>query len=215
VSDSGHGIPPEVRARIFEPFFTTKPPGKGTGLGLATVHGIVKQSGGHIFVYSEVGRGSTFKVYLPAAPRPAAPGPRALAAARALPVGSGTVLLVEDHPGLRPIIQEMLEEGGYRVLSAADAPAARALVEQPGTIDLLITDVVMPGTGGRELAAELTARRPAMKVLYMSGYTDDAIVLHGVLTQEMPFLQKPFTTVSLLAKVRELLRPRSETPAEE
>jgi two-component system cell cycle sensor histidine kinase/response regulator CckA len=215
VSDSGHGIPPELRARIFDPFFTTKAPGTGTGLGLATVHGIVKQSGGHIFVYSEVGRGTTFKVYLPAAPGLAPPSPRALAAAPALPVGSGTVLLVEDHPSLRTIIQEMLEEGGYTVWSAEDATTARALVEQTGTIDLLLTDVVMPGTGGRELANELTARRPEMKVLYMSGYTDDAIVRHGVLTQEMPFLEKPFTAVSLLAKARAVLRPASEPPREE
>jgi two-component system cell cycle sensor histidine kinase/response regulator CckA len=204
VSDTGHGMSREVQARIFEPFFTTKDPGKGTGLGLATVHGIVKQSGGHVFVYSEPDKGSTFKVYLPTfGESPAAAGP---VVEKDAPSGTETVLVVEDEASLRQIVRECLEEVGYTVLEAPDGLAALELAERHrGPIPLLITDVVMPGLGGRELARRLTEKRPDTKVLYMSGYTDDAVILHGVLTADMPFLEKPFTPGGLARKVREVL----------
>jgi PAS domain S-box-containing protein len=209
VSDTGSGMTPEIRDQIFEPFFTTKEDGKGTGLGLATVHGIVKQSGGHIYVYSEPGRGSTFKVHLPAAigetdapPAEELPAPR----------GAETILVVEDEAALRQIVREVLEESGYTVLDAAHGMAAHELCTRtPGTIDLLITDVVMPGIGGSELAALLRGERPDMRVLYISGYTDDAVVVHEVMTGNMPFLAKPFTPADLARKVREVLDRKSVT----
>ena len=205
VSDSGHGMAPEVLARVFEPFFTTKEPGKGTGLGLATVHGIVKQSGGHVWVYSEPGQGTTFKIYLPrtdvttgeAEPR---------ASDEELPRGSETILLVEDEASLRELVRECLEGGGYTVLEARHGTQALELSERySGPLHLLMTDVVMPGMSGRELAERLRAARPEVRILYMSGYTDDAVVLHGVLAEDMAFLQKPFTTETLARTVREVL----------
>ena len=205
VSDTGQGMPPEVRARAFEPFFTTKEAGKGTGLGLATVHGIVKQSGGHVFVYSEKGHGTTFKVYFPrvdAAQAPAETAP----VEPAPPRGSETILLVEDEGTLRELIRECLESSGYTVLEAGHGAEALKLCERhPGPIHLLMTDVVMPGISGRELAAQVGAARPAIRTIYMSGYTDDAVVLHGVLSEGMAFLQKPFTEEALARKVREVL----------
>jgi len=204
ISDTGSGMDEETRSRVFEPFFTTKEQGKGTGLGLSTVYGIVKQSGGQIWVYSEPGRGSTFKVYLPRAvgAAAAAPGPADERSLR----GSETILIVEDEPVVRGLVLEILQRQGYRVLEAQDAAAARRICEgHAGTIDLLLTDVVMPRMNGRELAEALLGQRPAMRVLYMSGYTDDAVVLQGILHDGANFLEKPFRPDSLARKVREVL----------
>jgi PAS domain S-box-containing protein len=206
VSDTGHGMTPDVQNRIFEPFFTTKAPGKGTGLGLATVHGIVNQSGGHIFVYSEPGHGTSFKVYLARtdAAEVAAPLPKSTAAQ--LPRGSETIVLVEDEASLRELVRECLEATGYTVLEARHGADALEICEHhEGPIHLLVTDVVMPEMSGRELGERVRAVRPGTHVLYMSGYTDDAVVLHGVLAEDMAFLQKPFTAEALARKVRELL----------
>jgi two-component system, cell cycle sensor histidine kinase and response regulator CckA len=204
VSDNGHGMDAEVLSHVFEPFFTTKEAGKGTGLGLATVYGIVKQSGGYITVYSELGRGTTVKVYLPRVEED--PQPLEAAEAGPPPTGSETILLLEDEGSLREIIREVLEEAGYRVLTAADSrealPLARA---HGGPIHILVTDVVMPGLGGREIAEALARERPSTRVLYISGYTDEAIGHHNVLDPGVHFLQKPFSTLALLRKVREVL----------
>jgi PAS domain S-box-containing protein len=207
VSDTGVGMDAETKAKIFEPFFTTKEKGKGTGLGLATVYGIVKQSGGYIWVYSEVGRGTTFKVYLPRVDAPAAaPGPRR--EARKL-VGTETVLLAEDDEMLRPLSKGLLERLGYYVLEAENATQALAVAaDHHGPIHLLIADVVMPGASGRDLARQLADSRPATKVLFISGYTDDAIVQHGMLEPGLAFLQKPFTPDVLARKIREVLDAR-------
>jgi CheY-like chemotaxis protein len=204
VRDSGCGMDTATLQRIFEPFFTTKSPGKGTGLGLATVYGIVKQSGGHIFAYSEPGKGTAFKIYFPpVAGSVAADTP---APDEEAPRGSETILLVEDEEALREITREILEAAGYTVLEAAHGAAALHLSERhQGKISLLITDVVMPGLTGSELAVRLTAERADMKVLFMSGYTDDAVVLRGVLTKQMPFVQKPFTILQLARRVRAVL----------
>jgi PAS domain S-box-containing protein len=202
VSDTGAGMPAEVRARVFEPFFTTK--GKGTGLGLATVFGVVKQSGGHVLVESAVGAGTTFRVLLPAVAG-SAPGPAAEPAAGPAR-GAETVLLVEDEKGVRRIARLALEGAGYAVLEAADGPAAvAAAAAHPGPVDLLLTDVVMPGMGGRQLAEAVRRARPGVRVLYMSGYTDDAVLRHGVGDGTDAFLQKPFTPRALAEKVRAVL----------
>jgi len=208
VTDSGSGMDEATQAHLFEPFFTTKEVGRGTGLGLATVYGIVKQSGGYIWVYSEVRHGTTVKVYLPrvaiaeedVAPLPAVAEP---AAPRG---GSETVLLVEDAAPVRSLARRSLEASGYTVLDAADGAAALDLAARHGGgIDVLVTDVVMPGMSGRELAERLAPERPRMKVLYTSGYTDDAMVRQGVLTAGVAFLQKPFVPETLARKVREVL----------
>ena len=205
VSDTGHGMGQEVLSHLFEPFFTTKDPGKGTGLGLATVHGIVTQSGGHISVHSEAGHGTVFKVYLPSLENVADALP-AVSAGTEGPKGAETVLLVEDEPSLRSLVRECLEGSGYTVLEARQTEHALEIAaSDQAAIDLLITDVVMPVMSGRELARRLAASRPGMKVLYMSGYTDDAVVLHGVLAADVAFLQKPFTTEALARKVRAVL----------
>ncbi len=206
VSDTGHGMDAATQARIFDPFFTTKEPGKGTGLGLATVYGIVKQSSGRVWVYSEPGQGATFKIYLPrveeVVDRPAPQVP-AQAPAR----GSETLLLVEDDDEVRALARETLEAGGYVVIPAASAAEALRLAgDGSRPIDLLVTDVVLPQLlSGRGLAERLTADQVVHRVLYMSGYTDDAILRHGVLEEGAAFLQKPFTPDALLRKVREVL----------
>jgi CheY-like chemotaxis protein len=203
VSDTGVGMPPEVKARVFEPFFTTKGEGKGTGLGLATVYGIVRQSGGHVEVYSEVGVGTTFKVYLPAvATEPAGPA----ADPTAVRGGAEAVLLVEDQADVRRLARIVLQAHGYAVAEAVDGPAALALVARDRLRpDLLLTDVVMPGMSGRELADRLRQENPGLRVLFMSGFTDDAVVRHGILQAEVGFLRKPYTPYGLASKVREAL----------
>ncbi len=204
VTDSGVGMDAGVRAHLFEPFFTTKEVGRGTGLGLATVYGIVKQSGGYISVYSEVGRGSSFKIYLP---RIATPSGTPASPHRGRPArGTETVLVVEDEPAVLTLSRRALEAQGYIVLTASDAAAALRVVERHGgTIHLLVTDVVMPGKSGRELADKLAAQRPGIRVLYMSGYPGDAVVAHGSLPAGSAFLQKPFSPDSLARKVRDVL----------
>jgi CheY-like chemotaxis protein len=195
---------PEVQARLFEPFFTTKGVGAGTGLGLATVHGIVTRCGGSINVSSEIDRGTSFQVYFPRANGAEivvdAPSP----VARARP-GGETVLMVEDAEGLRVLVTKLLERLGYIVLVAANADRALQLFEDNPSIDVLLTDVVMPGVSGPELTRQLLERRPSLKVIYMSGYTDDAIVHHGVLDSGIAFLHKPFTSEALGRKMREVL----------
>jgi two-component system cell cycle sensor histidine kinase/response regulator CckA len=204
VSDTGTGMTPEVRARIFEPFFTTKEPGKGTGLGLATVYGIIKQSGGWIWVYSEVGRGTTFKVYLPRVDEPL--GPTTIAKDVERPRGHETILVVEDEPGVRKLTCHILRAHGYTVIEAASGDEAIAKSAKDGpSIHLLVTDVVMPGMSGPELAGTLTARYPNVKVLYTSGYTDATVVEHGLGNGVLSFLQKPFTPGDLTRKVRDVL----------
>jgi PAS domain S-box-containing protein len=206
VSDTGIGMDSETRTRIFEPFFTTKALGKGTGLGLSTVYGIVKQSHGHMWVYSEPGQGATFKVYLPlheeAPEAPPPPQPT-----RVVPRGWETILAVEDEESLLNLVTEILKDAGYNVIPAlGPKEAVRAMLEhRDRSIHMLLTDVVMPGMSGRALADQVTRERPGMRVLYMSGYTDNAIVHHGVLDPGVTFIQKPFTPDALIKKVREVL----------
>ena len=208
VSDSGVGIDEAVKARLFEPFFTTKESGKGTGLGLATVYGIVKQSGGYIWVYSEPAHGATFKIYLPHVGARVAEAKNP-APTEGTPGGTETILLVEDDELLRPLARAQLVKLGYRVLDAANAGAALTLARvHEGEIHLLVSDVVMPGPSGLQLAQQLAAERPRMKVLYVSGYTGETIVRHGLLEPGKNFLQKPFTINMLAHTVRTVLDGR-------
>jgi CheY-like chemotaxis protein len=207
VSDTGHGMTKEVQEQIFEPFFTTKPHGKGTGLGLSTVYGIVKQSGGNIWVYSEPGRGTTFKVYFPQVHEAAVTRPAEETVERLEPAGGGeTLLLVEDEAAVRQLVFRVLAGHGYTVLVADSGDEALRLLESRGEpIALLLTDVILPGMSGRELADRLRGRLPGLKVLYMSGYTQNAIVHDGRLDAGVAFLEKPFTPEDLVRRVREVL----------
>jgi CheY-like chemotaxis protein len=199
------GMDPETVTHLFEPFFTTKAPGKGTGLGLATAYGIVKQSGGAISVYSEPGRGTTIKIYLPAAEAKAAVEASGQEPAAALR-GSETILVLEDEARVRKLVCEVLAGRGYRVLEAVRGEEAiRMAREHKGRIHLLLTDVVMPEMSGPQALEQIRARHPNVKVLFMSGYTDEAMVHHGILDSGAAFLQKPFLPETLARKVREVL----------
>jgi CheY-like chemotaxis protein len=210
VSDTGVGMDNEVKAHLFEPFFTTKERGKGTGLGLATVHGIIKQNGGHIDVYSEVGQGTSFRIYLPKVEvevkAKVEVEAEAVSPSISTLTSASTILLVEDEVAVRELMLAILAEQGYRVLAAQDGVEALQVAEQhDGPIHLLLTDVVMPRMSGRALADQLRPLRPEMQVLYTSGYTDDAIVHHGVLEEGVHFLSKPFELETLIRKVRSVL----------
>jgi PAS domain S-box-containing protein len=205
VCDTGAGMPPEVASRVFEPFFTTKPLGEGSGLGLAMCDGIVRQAGGHILLYSELGKGTTFRVYLPRTTELPTAATRRIVP-RTTVGGHETLLVVEDEEMILTVARRALSELGYKVITAPDGPQALAAVAATSEpIHLLITDVVMPKMSGRELAAQLAALRPGVRVLYSSGYTPDAIVDHGVLEEGIDFLQKPYTPTTLAARVREVL----------
>ena len=210
VTDDGAGMTESVRRRLFEPFFTTKEPGKGTGLGLATVYGIVKQTGGTVCVVSAPGEGATFQVYLPRGQDTADVAPRGALSMRPDERGQETVLVVEDEHGVRLLTRRILEKAGYRVLDAPGGDQAEAvLAAHQGAVDLLVTDVIMPGMSGPTLFERLVQQRPGLKVLYVSGYTADAIAHQGRLDPGVEFLQKPFTTASLNRRVRDVLEGRS------
>jgi len=205
ISDTGSGLDPETRDHVFEPFFTTKPRGKGTGLGLATVYGIVKQSGGEIRVDSEPGMGARFEVYFPRTDKTSQrqkDGP-----VRSKPRGGReTILLVEDEPGVRKLARDMLARLGYRVLEAASPAEALGIWEsEQGSIDLLLTDVIMPQMSGRELADRLAESRPGLKILYVTGYSGDVILQRGVEAGKVELLQKPFSREALGRRVRKVL----------
>jgi PAS domain S-box-containing protein len=205
ISDTGIGMPPELKEKVFEPFFTTKEKGKGTGLGLSTVYGIVKQSGGNIWVYSEPMKGTTIKIYLPRAFEPLEENKEQLEMGES-PFGNETILVVEDEEEVRKLAVQILEKHGYQVLKAQDGDEALALCENyRGPIHLILTDVVMPGMGGRELVHHLHELHLESKVVYMSGYTDNAIVHHGILEKGINYIQKPFTIEGLLRKIWEVL----------
>jgi CheY-like chemotaxis protein len=204
VADTGTGIPPELQARIFEPFFTTKESGKGTGLGLSTVFGIVEQSGGHVSVTSEIGHGACFHVLLPA-DDDTADDLDTRAHDVALAGGTETLLVVEDDHTVARLAAQILRGQGYRVFIAANADEASRQAAELASLDMLIADVVLPGPSGVEVAAAITERHPTVKVLYTSGYTDDAVVRHGVIAGTVAFLQKPFTRETLTAAVRRVL----------
>jgi CheY-like chemotaxis protein len=204
VSDTGVGMDEETRMRIFEPFFTTKPRGHGTGIGLATVQTIVQRAGGHIWVYSEPGRGATFKIYLPRADAPALP--ETVAAPAPIRHGTETVLVVEDDPVVRQLVATVLERHGFGVLQATGGGEALDLAARhDGQIHLLVSDVMMPGLEARTLAERLAAAHPGLAVLYMTGYTEEALGPYRLLEPDVAVLEKPFTPEALLRRVRELL----------
>jgi two-component system, cell cycle sensor histidine kinase and response regulator CckA len=212
VTDTGSGMSKDILEQVFEPFFTTKDPGKGTGLGLATVYGIVKQSRGHISVYSEPGIGTTFKIYLPSVEKPVAeltPQPGNL-----ISKGEGTVLLVEDEPALRRLAGESLQRLGYQVLQAGNGLEALKVAEQhPGTIDIVVTDIVMPRMGGPELVENLKQKRDPIGVIFMSGYTETALLENASLGTDAVLLNKPFSTELLASKISELQDRKTENKA--
>ena len=203
VTDTGTGMSPEVKEKIFEPFFTTKVTGIGTGLGLAMIYGIIKQHNGYIYVYSEPGKGTTFKIYLPAVQDDMLKKSNGKVP---LLKGNETILVVDDDPFIRKLVVDMLEPLGYRLLEAEDAETALKFAEDfEGTIDLLLADIIMPKISGKELAEAFLSKHPKTKVVYMSGYTDDTIAYHGILKKEAAFIQKPLTLYKLAAKLREEL----------
>jgi CheY-like chemotaxis protein len=204
VSDTGIGITPEVQARLFEPFFTTKEVGKGTGLGLASAQGIAARSGGSISVYSEVGNGASFTVYLPSVDASNLI-PQVSSVVRSSRAGAVTVLVVDDTDDIRQLARRLLERDGYRVLTAENGAGALRVFDQHAVIDVLLTDVIMPGANGPELTKQLLERHPALKVIYMSGYTEDTIARHGVLDPGVAFVHKPFTSETLGRKIRKVL----------
>jgi CheY-like chemotaxis protein len=205
VSDTGHGMDAKTLSHAFEPFFTTKGVGHGTGLGLSTVYGIVKQSDGYVWAYSEPGHGTTFKLYLPAVDQ-AAPSPGLAAPPAAIPGRGELILVVEDDEGVRWMIRRILVDAGYRVLEAADGKSALEQMGRDGAaVQLVVTDVVMPGMGGRALADELARLRPGIPVLFTSGYTDGEIVRRGLLEPGTAFVQKPFGPDTIVRRVRERL----------
>ena len=205
ITDSGCGMNTDILSHLFEPFFTTKEQGKGTGLGLATIDTIVRQAGGRVEVQSELGKGSTFKIFFPLVTEPAAQAKAAPLAPKSL-LGTETVLVVEDEEVIRTLAQRVLTEKGYRVLAARHGEEALALCEShPGAIDLVLTDMIMPQMGGRQFIDALPKKRSEIKILYMSGYTDRMVQEHGLLKEGYHFLQKPFTPQDLVVRIRELL----------
>jgi CheY-like chemotaxis protein len=213
VSDTGSGMTAAVKARLFEPFFTTKEVGKGTGLGLAVIHGVVKEAGGHVEVESEPGVGTIFRVYLPRVNQPAWSGP-SLSDMSIPPRGTETVLMVEDEEGVRILTRHLLKGFGYTVMEAASgADALSQAGKHAGPVDLLITDVVMPGMSGGQVATEMATLHPEARVLFVSGYTNDAVVRHGILQDKVHFLPKPFSPMGLAVKIREVLDSPSSARA--
>ncbi len=205
VSDDGEGMDTETMKRVFEPFFTTKKEGEGTGLGLSTVYGIAKQHGGHIEVYSEIGEGTTFKVYFPLV-LAKADSTAKTAAMAGLPKGTETILVVEDEEMVRKVAVRILTRLGYNVMSANDGNHALVVTKENDVpVDLVLTDVVMPEMNGREMAEKLGEQHPEMKILYTSGYTKNVISQHGVLDEGLDFVGKPYTPLELAQKVREVL----------
>jgi CheY-like chemotaxis protein len=209
VSDTGIGMDENTKAHMFEPFFTTKEAGKGTGLGLATLYGIVKQSGGYVWVYSELGQGSVFKIYLPRVHQTVRQVPATDLAPEAFN-GSETILVVEDEESVRALICSILSQNGYTVLEANRPSRAFEIAEQQPSIDLVLTDVVMPGMSGPAMAKKIQAMRPGLKVLFMSGYAGGFGAAHRLLEDGMPLLQKPFSKNALLQRLREMLEVQKE-----
>jgi CheY-like chemotaxis protein len=207
VTDNGVGMANEIAARAFEPFFTTKETGQGTGLGLSQVYGFVKQTGGHVKIYSEPGHGTTVKIYLPRAQSGASKADEQGSKDTVTPTAQGreTVLIVEDDEAVRAFIAETLQELNYTVLQAPDTPSALKILHDPMLIDLMLTDVILPGPNGRELADAALSMRPGLKILFMTGYSRNAIVHSGRLDPGVNLIQKPFTQASLAAKVRNVL----------